>query len=145
VEVQEIARVLGGGAVLGHPPGSLADLRHDIEAGLPVQALEEVAAHVHDRPADRRSLMLRVVPEGSLKRRAKLGRLSPSESERTARLAHIIAHAEYVWRDSTKAREFLTTSHPELGDRTPIEVSVDEFGARQVEAILDGILYGLPG
>jgi putative toxin-antitoxin system antitoxin component (TIGR02293 family) len=88
--------------------------------------------------------MLRVVPEGSLKRRAKVGRLSPSESERTARLAHIIAHAEHVWRDPTKARAFLTTPHPELGDRTPIEVSVDEFGARQVEAILDGILYGLP-
>jgi putative toxin-antitoxin system antitoxin component (TIGR02293 family) len=144
MEVHEIARVLGGGAVLGHPPGSLADLRHDIETGLPVQALEEVASHVHDRPADRRSLMLRVVPEGSLKRRAKAGRLSPSESERTARLAHVIAHAEYVWRDPANARKFLTTPHPELGDRTPIEVSVDDFGARQVEAILDGILYGLP-
>jgi hypothetical protein len=33
---------------------------------------------------------------------------------------------------------------PGLGDRPPIEVAVDDFGARHVEEILHGILHGLP-
>ena len=39
---------------------------------------------------------------------------------------------------------WLTTPHPELGDVSPIEAAVEEFGARQVEEILQGILHGLP-
>jgi uncharacterized protein (DUF2384 family) len=54
----------------------------------------------------------------------------------------IITWSDTRW--SLAAREFLTTPHPELGDRPPIEVAVDEFGARHVEEILHGILHGLP-
>jgi putative toxin-antitoxin system antitoxin component (TIGR02293 family) len=144
MQVREIARVMGGAAVLDRPPTSPAELLRAIGHGLRPEVLEQVAARVFDDPAARRRLMHRVVPEGSLKRRVRDGRLSPLESERTARLANIIAHAEYVWRDAADARQFLVTPHPELGDRPPVEVAVDEFGARHVEAILDGILHGLP-
>jgi putative toxin-antitoxin system antitoxin component (TIGR02293 family) len=70
--------------------------------------------------------------------------LTPAESERTARVAHVVALTEYVWEDLEAARAFLTTPHPELGGRPPIEVAGDEFGARHVEEILHGILHGLP-
>ncbi|WP_207462369.1 antitoxin Xre/MbcA/ParS toxin-binding domain-containing protein [Azospirillum sp. SYSU D00513] len=79
-----------------------------------------------------------------MKRRRREGRLSPTESERTARLANVIAQADFVWRDRDDARQWLTTPHPELGDRTPIDHAVEEFGARHVEAVLDAILHGLP-
>jgi RES domain-containing protein len=88
--------------------------------------------------------MHRVVPEDSLKRRLRGGRLSPAESERTVRLANVIAQAEHVWRDHKNARRFLTTPHPELDDRPPIEVAVEDFGARHAEGILDGILHAMP-
>ena len=36
---------------------------------------------------------------------------------------NVIAQAEHVWRDHKNARRFLTTPHPELDDRPPIEVA----------------------
>jgi putative toxin-antitoxin system antitoxin component (TIGR02293 family) len=144
MQVAEMARVMGGAAVLERPIRSLAELRAAIGAGLSLPALERVAGHVYDDPAERRALMRAVVPEGSLKRRQRSGHLSPAESERTARLAHIVALADHVWRDRDDARAFLTTPHPELGDIAPIEAAVEEFGARQVEEILEGLLHGLP-
>jgi putative toxin-antitoxin system antitoxin component (TIGR02293 family) len=143
MQAQAIANVMGGTSVLDAPVTSAAQLRQEIGRGLAVEALERVTDRIYPEAQARRALMHRVVPEGSLKRRLRDGRLSPAESERTARLANVIAHAEYVWRDREDARQFLTTPHPELDDRPPIEVAVDEFGARHVEEILDGILHGL--
>lgn len=144
MQVQEIARVLGGSSVLDRPMTAPIELREEIGRGLRVEALEQVAAAVYVDPMARRALIHRVVPEGSFKRRLRSGRLTAAESERTARLANLIALADHVWRDHEDARAFLTTPHPELGDRAPIEVAVEEFGARHVEAILEGILHGLP-
>ncbi len=67
-----------------------------------------------------------------------------AESERTERLARVIAAAEAVWDDQNDAREWLTTPHPELGGRPPIECALTELGARQVESLLDRLQYGLP-
>ena len=61
-----------------------------------------------------------MVSEGSYKRRVKIGHLTPGESECVARLASVIALAEYVWDDPEAAREFLTTPNPKLGDRPPL-------------------------
>ena len=71
-------------------------------------------------------------------------RLSPGESERTERLARVIASAEYVWDDRNDAREWLNTMHPALENRTPIQAAMTELGARRVEDLLDQIVYGLP-
>lgn len=144
MQVAAMAEVMGGSTVLERPIRSLADLRVAIGAGLALPALEHVAGEVYGDTAGRRALMRAVVPEGSLKRRQRSGQLSPAESERTARLAHIVALADYVWRDRDAARAFLTTPHPELAGKPPIEAAVEEFGARQVEEILEGILHGLP-
>jgi putative toxin-antitoxin system antitoxin component (TIGR02293 family) len=144
MQVREIVNVMGGRAAFGRAVTTPLDLQRGIGAGLNVAALDRVAGHVYPDPTARRILMTRIVPEGTLKRRLREGRLSPAESERTARLANVIAHAEYVWRNEDQARQWLTAPHPELGDRAPIDAAVDEFGARHVEEILDGILHGLP-
>ena len=44
------------------------------------------------------------MPAGSYKRRVKTGQLTPAESERTARVANVVALAEYVWEDTEAAR-----------------------------------------
>ncbi len=139
-----VVEVMGGPSAVRAPVGTLADLRDEIAKGLPVAALHRTIERVYRDPAERRRLLYRVVPEGSYKRRARTGQLTPAESERTARLAYIVALAEWVWDDPEAAREFLTTPHFELRNEAPIEVAVDEFGARQVEDILMGILHGLP-
>ena len=144
MQPQAVLEVMGGSAAVHAPVRGLTDLRTEIRKGLRLEALHKTVEHIFRDPAERRRFLYRLVPEGSYKRRVKTGHLTPGESERVARLASVIALAEYVWDDAEAARQFLTTPHPELGDRPPIEVAVDDFGARHVEQILYGIMHGLP-
>jgi putative toxin-antitoxin system antitoxin component (TIGR02293 family) len=144
MQPEAVVEVMGGSAAVHAPVRDLADLRTEIRRGLPLAALHKTVEHVFHDTAERRRFLFRVVPEGSYKRRVKIGHLTPAESERVARLAGIIALAEDVWGDRDDARQFLLTPHPELEDRRPLEVALEGFGARHVEEILEGIRHGLP-
>jgi putative toxin-antitoxin system antitoxin component (TIGR02293 family) len=144
MQPQAVLEVMGGSAAVHAPVRGLTDLRTEINKGLRLEALHKTVEHVFRDPEERRRFLYRVVPEGSYKRRVKVGHLTPGESERVARLASVIALAEDVWGDADDARQFLITPHPELEDRPPLEVAVEEFGARHVEQILEGIRHGLP-
>jgi putative toxin-antitoxin system antitoxin component (TIGR02293 family) len=141
VKPNEIADVLGGEAILGRDVHSLSDLEQTVSTGLPKRSLRMAAERVCPGRGEARRVIFRVVPEATYKRRT---RLSLSESERTERLARVIAGAEFVWADRTAAREWLTRPHPELEERTPLDAGLSEVGARQVEELLDRILYGIP-
>jgi putative toxin-antitoxin system antitoxin component (TIGR02293 family) len=130
------------GKVLGRRVGSLAELSRAVERGLPKSTLRHVASRVFQEPAGQRAMMHRVVPEATYKRRRE--RLSPAESERTERMARVVAMAEDVWRDREQARRFLTAPHPELGGKAPLDAALTELGARQAEEVMARILYGLP-
>jgi putative toxin-antitoxin system antitoxin component (TIGR02293 family) len=144
MQPQAMLEVMGGNAAVHAPVRGLTDLRTEIQKGLRLEALHKTVEHIFRDPAERRRFLYRLVPEGSYKRRVKVGHLTPTESERVARLAGVIALAEDVWGDADDARQFLLTPHPELEDRPPLEVAVEEFGARHVEEILQGIRHGLP-
>jgi putative toxin-antitoxin system antitoxin component (TIGR02293 family) len=86
--------------------------------------------------------LYQIVSEATYKRRKTT--LSTSESERTERLARIFATALYVWNSDEDARAFLTTPHPLLQGKTPLDVSLTELGARRVEELLWQLYYGIP-
>jgi putative toxin-antitoxin system antitoxin component (TIGR02293 family) len=113
-----------------------------VSKGLPKAALRQTAARIFEDRAEQRQLMNRIVPEATFKRRRD--RLSASESERTERIARVMAYTEYVWSNRADARRFMNTSHPALQGRTPLDTALSELGARQVEEILDQIFHGLP-
>jgi len=142
MEARHIEEILGGRRVLGKPVRSLLELDDAVERGLPKSTLRNVARRVFSNPSEQRAMMHRVVPEATYKRRREL--LSPAESGRTERLARVVAMAEDVWQDREHARRFLTTPHPEIGGKTPIDAALTELGARQAEEIMARILYGLP-
>jgi putative toxin-antitoxin system antitoxin component (TIGR02293 family) len=144
MQPQAVVEVMGGSAAVHAPVRGLTDLRAEIRRGLRIEALHTTVEHIFRDPAERRRFLYRLVPEGSYKRRVKIGHLTPEESERLARLANVIALTEDVWGNPDDARQFLLTPHPELEDRPPLEVAVEEFGARHVEEILEGIRHGLP-
>jgi putative toxin-antitoxin system antitoxin component (TIGR02293 family) len=121
---------------------SLDQLIQAVERGLPKSTLRHVARQISGDTREQQRIMRRVVPEATYKRRRE--RLSPEESERTERLARVVAMAEYVWDDREEARRFLAAPHSELGGRTPLEAAFSELGARQVEELLARLLYGLP-
>ena len=135
VEASRIAEILGVRA------SSMRDLSHKVEQGLPKTALLRVAKRVSVKRGEAGKFLVKVVPPATFKRRV---RLSLPESERTERLARVIASAEYVWDDRNDAREWLTTPHPELDNKMPLQAALTELGARRVETVLDQILYGLP-
>jgi putative toxin-antitoxin system antitoxin component (TIGR02293 family) len=142
MEVRHIGEVLGGVRILGRSVTSLLELNDAVERGLPKSTLRNVARRVFPDTAEQRTMMQRIVPEATYKRRRE--RLSPAESARTERLARVVAMAEDVWQDRDQARRFLTTPHPEMGGKTPLDAALTELGARQAEEVMARILYGLP-
>ena len=137
VPADRVARILG----LRPNVRSVADIAEAVESGLPKQSLERVVERSGIEGPARVKLMHRVVPAATYKRRQ---RLKLVESERTERLARVIALAEMLWDDEAEARRFLATPHPELNRRKPIEAALTELGARQVEDVVMRALYGLP-
>lgn len=135
-----VADVLGGSAVLGHSICDWADLSRVVSEGLPKQALRKTAEHIAN-PGQALRIVYRVVPEATYKRRS---RLTVVESERTERLARVIATAESVWGDADDAKTWLNTAHPELDGQMPLEAAFFELGARRVEELLARLEYGLP-
>ncbi|MGI9091755.1 MAG: antitoxin Xre/MbcA/ParS toxin-binding domain-containing protein, partial [Gemmatimonadaceae bacterium] len=77
-------------------------------------------------------------------RREQSGVLSPEESERLERAARLTALAEWVWESRGAAQRFLTTPHPMLDGRSPIELAATDLGARRVEDLLWKLEYSLP-
>jgi len=142
MEPHNTAEVLGGRRVLGKAVSSLLDLNDAVERGLPKATLRIVVQRVFSDASEQRAMMRRIVPEATYKRRRE--RLSPAESERTERLARVVAIAEDVWQDREQARRFLTTPHPEIGGKTPLDAALTELGARQAEEVMARIVYGLP-
>jgi putative toxin-antitoxin system antitoxin component (TIGR02293 family) len=142
LEPKRIADVMGGRAVLRKSVTSIKQLEEIVGDGLPKEALRVTVRRVFDQASDVTRHIYRIVPEATYKRRR--GKLRAIESERTERLARVIAAAESVWDDQSDAREWLTTPHPELNGRKPVECALSELGARQVEDVLDRLQYGLP-
>jgi putative toxin-antitoxin system antitoxin component (TIGR02293 family) len=135
---ESIAEILGlGGAVR-----TVGELESAVSAGLPKRSLERLSARLYDDHKTASAYKFKVVPQATWKRRTK--RLSVEESERTERLARVLAYAEYVWDDRDQAREWMSKPHRELNNSSPLEVARTELGARRVEDLLDKLFYGLP-
>ncbi|HEY2927766.1 antitoxin Xre/MbcA/ParS toxin-binding domain-containing protein [Piscinibacter sp.] len=137
VEPSKIAQLLG----LRRRVTSVEELEMQVEAGLPKSALEAVARHVYGTAPDATALMQRVIPAATFHRRGV--ELKPQEGERVERLARVIATAEHVWANAEDARTFLSTAHPMLAGKRPIEVALTELGARRVETLLWSLFYGV--
>ncbi len=142
VAVGLVVTALGGPAVLGFSPVTLADLSAAVARGLPRAVVGHVAAAVAPPvPALRQKVAALMVSPATLKRSP---RLSAAASERAERLARIAALARQALGDAEQARLWLTEPHPLMGTRSPIEVAATDLGARQVERVLLNIEYGLP-
>jgi len=137
VPASRVIEVLG----LKTKRASIAGLAAAVQAGLPKASLARVADRAGFTGKARSSLIHSVVPSATLKRRT---RLKPQESERTERLARVIALAEWLWDDTHEAQRFLNTPHAELSGKAPIELAMTELGARQVEEVVMRAMHGLP-
>ena len=74
----------------------------------------------------------------------KKGRLSRTASDRLYRLAVLFAFSVDILESEESARKWFTSRPIPLGRRTPLEFAETEPGAREVEALLGRIRYGIP-
>lgn len=139
--VERVAEVLGGRTVLHSTVRTWVELDRVVRAGLPKRSLQLVARRAIEPGAAVNEFVYSVVPPATFKRRT---RLSADESERTERLARVVALAEALWDDDREARAFLSRPHPLLARETPLNVARTELGARRVERLLHEIEHGLP-
>jgi putative toxin-antitoxin system antitoxin component (TIGR02293 family) len=70
-------------------------------------------------------------------------RVDPGVAERALRVARIQALAEFVLEDPANARAWLHAPQPAVGGRRPIDMLGSEFGAREVEHVLQRIEHGV--
>ena len=122
------------------------ELRHAVEEGLPLGALDSAVERAFGRTGAAEGFKYRLVPRTTLNRRRgrPRARLSPDESERTERLARMTALAEQVFEDAALAREFLTSAQPSLGGERPVDLVRSDLGTREVEDLLSALEYSLP-
>lgn len=137
---ERVAALLGGRAVLRSTVRTWVDLERVVRAGLPKRSLQLVARHAVEPGTRTNELVYRIVPPATFKRRT---RLSTEESERTERLARVVALVESIWENQAEARRFLNRPHPLLGGKTPLDVAQTELGARRVERLLHDVEHGL--
>ncbi|MBY0335735.1 MAG: DUF2384 domain-containing protein [Acetobacteraceae bacterium] len=135
--IADVARVLG--VASGARPDPLRFARQ-LEAGLPVRALDRLAAAL--APGDA-AFRYAFVPKATLARRAAAKRLSAEESAKLARVAGVYAVARDVWGSDAEARDFLHRRHPLLEGATPFGVALgSDLGARLVERLLGKLRHG---
>jgi putative toxin-antitoxin system antitoxin component (TIGR02293 family) len=83
------------------------------------------------------------ISRSTLVRRRKAGKLDRQESDRLLRYARLYGLAEAVLGDSAAARDWLESPARALGYATPLSFAETEAGAREVEALLGRIEYGV--
>jgi putative toxin-antitoxin system antitoxin component (TIGR02293 family) len=140
--VAAITAILGGRQALKRKVDSTSDLTRLTREGLPVSTLTLLAGEL----AIERKALAHVVgiSERTLSRRiANDERLSPEESDRTVRLARVVAKAKDTFGSAQKASSWLMRPNRALEGEVPFDLLDTDTGARQVETILGRIDYGL--
>jgi putative toxin-antitoxin system antitoxin component (TIGR02293 family) len=135
-----IAELLGGRKVLGRSSDS-ASLQARLREGLPFAAFEAVLEALGLAPGELAALL--GVPPRTLARRKAVRRLTPLESDRLYRLAHVALVARRVLGSSPKARDWVRRPNRALGGISPLDDLDTEIGVRRVEEVLARIEHGI--
>ena len=84
------------------------------------------------------------IPARTLSRRlASKSRLTQDESDRTTRMARVVALANEILGAEDKAQRWMAAPNRALGGRRPFDQLDTEMGARSAEDVLYAIAYGM--
>jgi len=139
-----IARLLGGRSVLGRTVRTDDDLMASVRAGLPFLSLRHLFAEFSATDFALAEMYSLVGNLRTLQRKqAARSRLTPTESDRLARVARVVALAEDAIGDKARARRWLTEPTAALAGQRPVDLLDSDIGAEQVEGVLVRIEYGV--
>ncbi len=140
INVQEIARLLGGRNALHRRIQSFEDFAVAIEGGFPSEAMRAIMAS-GAITAKEVSEAVRI-PARTLMRIQIKKRLPADESDKIYRLAYILAAATKALGDRGKAGKWLRRPNRALGGAIPLSLLSTQPGLQQVEQVLGRIEYG---
>lgn len=140
-EAERLATLLGGRKALAQAVSEPGDIQDAIRKGLPYATFEILLGVLGIRALELARLL--GVATRTLARRKSGGELSPVESDRLYRIAHIVLKASEVLGTLEKARAWLHRKNRALGGSTPISCLDTGVGERQVEEILGRIDHGI--
>jgi putative toxin-antitoxin system antitoxin component (TIGR02293 family) len=85
------------------------------------------------------------LPQRTLARRKRAGRLQPDESDRLVRVARVFGRALGLFEgDPDAARHWLSSRQPLLGNLVPLELAGTDVGALEVEHLIGRVEHGIP-
>lgn len=113
-----------------------------IERGFDFRSLERFIERTHLPKED--AIGLVKISSRTMHRRKEAGKLSSEESDRLVRAARIIDQTRQLFENDVKAaNRWLSTPQPALSGATPLEYARTEVGAREVEALINRLEYGV--
>ena len=142
MSIAEIVEVLGGKRTFKQPMRKADDLVAQVRAGLPASTVDMLA----DVLSLHRTQIAKClnIPSRTLSRRlATKSRLTQDESDRTMRMARVVALANEVLGAEDKAQRWMVAPNRALGGRKPFDQLDTELGVHSVEQVLYAIAYGM--
>ncbi|MGD0830155.1 MAG: antitoxin Xre/MbcA/ParS toxin-binding domain-containing protein [Terracidiphilus sp.] len=140
--IAEIVAVLGGSKTFKKPIRKADDLAAQIRLGLPASTVNLLAETLSMQRGDVAKRLN--IPARTLSRRlATKSRLTQDESDRTMRMAKVVALANEVLGAEDKASRWMAAPNRALGGKKPFDQLDTEVGVDSVEAVLYAIAYGM--
>ena len=142
MSVAEIVAVLGGAKTFRRRIRTTDDLARQVRSGLPASTIALLADTLslhRTQVAERLS-----IPPRTLSRRlATQSRLTHEESDRTLRMARVVALAQEILGSSEKASRWINSPNRALAGSRPFDLLDTDVGVRSVEEVLERIAYGI--
>jgi putative toxin-antitoxin system antitoxin component (TIGR02293 family) len=136
----QVAAFLGGRKVLGGIANA-ADFILAVRRGLPYASLEALTFALQADVGEV-GAVVGIAPR-TLARRRHEKHLSPTESDRLYRIAHVMHLAALTLGGLAKARAWLHRENRGLGGFTPLSLLDTEIGGRQIEEALLQLNHGI--
>lgn len=133
--------LLGGQRVLDSIPRSMLDWVAVIRRGIPTAAVDALTRFTHLTQAELAAAV--GIPERTLARRKREGKLNSEESSRLIRLARVVARGEEVFEDLDATIDWLKSANASLGGSTPLSLLDTDIGAEGVMDSLGRIEHGV--
>ncbi len=112
----------------------------DLARGIPARTVRDLQRDKVLSAAD----VAAIIPPRTLERRMSAdGNLKMEEADALARLVRVVVKARETFEKDDIADEFLRLPNPSLDWQVPIEMARSDLGAREVEAVLGRIAYGV--
>jgi putative toxin-antitoxin system antitoxin component (TIGR02293 family) len=135
-------KILDVPSLIGLKSAGTVELISRIAEGLEYHSMEHFISKTNLRREEAINIV-QISPRTLIRRKEK-GRLSRDESDRLVRAARIFSQAQQLFEgDTASTNRWLKTSQPALGGATPIEYAKTEAGAREVEALISRLEYGV--